>query len=67
MLDPSATDLRLVIVFQLGVCILLLAGVVNGTQGYETTLGLVGKLVGGVMIVGTAGIVLPRWRFRTGG
>ena len=43
----SVTELSLVIVFQLGVCIFLLAQIVDATRGFGTLPGLVGYLIGG--------------------
>ncbi len=48
----SIRSLLLVIVFQLGFCILLLAEVVNATRGYGTLLTLISGFAGGVMVVG---------------
>jgi hypothetical protein len=50
--DASVPGLLLVIVFQLGVCILLLAGIVDAVHGQETLLGLAGYLIGGLVIAG---------------
>jgi len=55
---PSSTShlpirgLLLVIVFQLGICILLLADVANATRGYGTLLTLMGGVAGGVTVAG---------------
>jgi len=62
--DPSGTELSLVIVFQLGVCTLLLAEIANATRGYETLIGLAGYLVGGISVIGVVLILLARRRFR---
>ncbi len=48
----SIRSLLLVIVFQLGFCILLLADVANTTRGYGTLLTLSSGLAGGVTVVG---------------
>lgn len=60
----SVTELSLVIVFQLGFCILLLAEVADATRGYGTLLGLAGYLVGGLTVVGSVLTLLVRRRFR---
>lgn len=49
---PSIRSLLLVIVFQLGLCIVILADVANATRGYGTLLTLVSGLAGGVTIAG---------------
>ena len=48
---PSIRSLLLVIVFQLGFCILLLADVANATRRYGTLLTLISGLAGGVTVV----------------
>lgn len=58
----SVTELSLVIVFQLGFCILLLAEVADATRGYGTLLGLAGYLVGGLTVVGALLTLLVRRR-----
>jgi len=45
--DPSVSGTSLIVVFQLGICITLLATVANGTQGYGTLTGSAGYLIGG--------------------
>ncbi|MFC6726686.1 hypothetical protein ACFQE1_20405 [Halobium palmae] len=43
---PPIRDLLLVLVFQLGLCVLLLAEVVDATRGYDTLVGLFGRVLG---------------------
>jgi len=66
MYDPSETEIGLVIVLQLGICILLLAELVDGVQGYDTLIGLGGKLVGTVMVFGAVILLFRRRQLRTG-
>lgn len=49
---PSVRELLLVIVFLLGFCVLLLVEVTNATRGYGTTIGLIGRFVGTVTVLG---------------
>ena len=56
-------DLLLVVVFQLGLCVLLLAEIVNATSGSDTLLGLAGQLLGGVIAVGALTLLLLRYRY----
>jgi hypothetical protein len=60
--DTSLTELTLVIVFQLGFCILLLAQIVDATRGFGTLPGLIGYLLGGGTAVGALLTVLVRRR-----
>lgn len=61
--DISSTELSLIIVLQLGFCLLLLAQIADATSGYETLLGVAGYLVGGVTVVGAVLILVARRRF----
>lgn len=61
--DTSVIELLLVIVFQLGFCILLLAEIADATRGYGTLLGLAGYLVGGLTVVGALLTLLVRRTF----
>ncbi len=56
----SLPELSLVIVFQLGFCILLLAEIADATQGYGTLLGMAGSFVGGLTVVGALLALLAR-------
>lgn len=62
----AATELSLVIVFQLGFCLLLLSEIADATRGYGTVLGLAGSLVGGLTVVGALLVLLARRRFGSG-
>lgn len=62
--DPTVTDLLLVIVFQLGLCILLLGSITNATQGYDTAPGLFGQVVGSLTAVGAVLAFLVQRRLR---
>jgi len=66
MYDPSVTDLLFVVVFQLGVCILLLAAAANAARGYDSLLTLAGQLAGGATALGALLIRLVRRQARTG-
>ncbi|WP_276271112.1 hypothetical protein [Haloarcula litorea] len=48
----SVRDLLLVVVFQLGVGLVLVADAANAARGYGTLLGDVGQLVGGLTALG---------------
>ncbi|MFC6989996.1 hypothetical protein ACFQJD_17165 [Haloplanus sp. GCM10025708] len=48
----SIRQLLLVVVFLLGICVVLLADVVNATRGFATTAAGVGKLVGTLTALG---------------
>ena len=48
--SPSVRDLLLVIVFQLGICVLLLSEVADATRGYGSLIGLLGQIVGVVTV-----------------
>ncbi|EMA68184.1 hypothetical protein C461_06369 [Halorubrum aidingense JCM 13560] len=50
--DASVPGLLLVIVFQLGVCILLLSQIADAVREQGTLLGLAGYLIGGLVIAG---------------
>lgn len=50
--DPSVSGILLIVVFQLGICIILLATVANGAQGYGTLTGSAGYLIGGATAAG---------------
>lgn len=63
MYDLSDTEIGLVIVIQLGVCILLLAEIANGVQGYATLVGLGGRVIGTGMALGGTLVLLRRRRF----
>jgi len=58
--DPPVSGLLLIVVFQLGICIMLLATVANGVQGYETLTGSAGYLIGGTTAVGALLVGLQR-------
>jgi hypothetical protein len=64
-LVPSDTSqirtLLLVIVFQLGLCILLLGEVANAARGYDTLLALLAQLVGSVMAGAALLRLLGEW------
>jgi|AntRauTorcE11898_2_1112593.scaffolds.fasta_scaffold35896_2 hypothetical protein len=60
IVDPSVTELLLVIVSLLGLCILFLAEITNATSGYDTTIGLVGQLLGSLIAIGALVILLLR-------
>lgn len=60
--DPSITELLLVIVFLLGLCVLFLAEITNATSGYDTTIGFVGQLLGSLISAGALLILLRRRR-----
>lgn len=60
IVDPSITELLLVIVFLLGLCVLFLAEITNATSGYVTTIGLVGTLIGSIVSVGALLILFLR-------
>ncbi|WP_426961894.1 hypothetical protein [Haloparvum alkalitolerans] len=62
--DPPVTELLLVIVFQLGVCILFLAEVADAARGYETLSSLAGQLVGTATAVGGLALLFVRRRVR---
>jgi hypothetical protein len=64
--DPSLTELLLVIVFLLGLCVLFLAELTNATSGYDTTMGFVGQLLGSLISLGALLILLRRSRFDVG-
>ena len=64
--DPSIPELLLVIVFLLGLCVLFLAEITNATSGYDTTIGLVGQLLGSLIAVGALLILLMRRRVGAG-
>ena len=49
---PSSTAIGLVIVAQLGVCILLLGGVMNGVHGHDTLIGLSSQIIGIAIALG---------------
>jgi hypothetical protein len=66
IVDPSITELLLVIVFLLGFCVIFLAEITNATNGYDTTIGLVGQLLGSVIAVGALLILLMRRRVGAG-
>ena len=66
IVDPSITELLLVIVFLLGLCVIFLAEITNATNGYDTTIGLVGQLLGSVIAVGALLILLMRRRVGAG-
>lgn len=55
ILSPPITDLLLVIVFLVGVCIFFLAEITNAT-----TIGLVGQLLGSLIVIGTLVLILLR-------
>ena len=59
----SVIELLLVIVFQFGVCILLLAEIADATSGYPTLLGLIGYIAGGLTVVGSLLPLLMPQRF----
>lgn len=63
--SPSIRDLLLIVVFQLGICILLLVEVANAIRGYGTLLGLAGQLIGSVTAAGALLAVLVRRRSDT--
>lgn len=48
----SIHRLSLVIVFLLGICVVLLSGILNATSGYDTMIAAVGKLVGSITALG---------------
>lgn len=60
--SPSIRDLLLVIVSQLGLCVIFLAEVVNATSGYDTTISLIGQLLGAVTIAGALLALFVRYR-----
>ncbi len=62
--DPPVTELLLVIVFQLGVCILFLAEVADAARGYDTLSSLAGQLVGTVTAVGAVTLLFVRRKVR---
>ena len=62
IVNPSITELLLVIVFLLGFCVLLLAEITNATSGYDTTIGSVGQLLGSLIAGGALLIILIRHR-----
>lgn len=62
IVDPTITELLLVIVFLLGLCVLFLAEITNATSGYDTTIGLVGQLLGSLVAVGALLLLLLRRR-----
>lgn len=66
IVDPSITDLLLVIVFLLSICVFILAEITNATSGYDTTIGLVGQLLGSLIAVGALLILLMRHRLGAG-
>lgn len=66
IVDPSITELLLVIVFLLGLCVLFLAEITNATSGYDTTIGLAGQLLGSLIAVGALLILLMRQRVGAG-
>ncbi|MDS0282384.1 hypothetical protein [Haloarcula onubensis] len=63
--NPTVTDLLLVIVFQLGLCVLLLGAITNATQGFDTALGSLGQVVGSLTAVGALVALLVQRRLRT--
>lgn len=62
--DPSVSELLLVIVFQLGVCILFLAEVAAAARGFETLLSMVGQLIGSITAIGALVYLYVRRRSR---
>ena len=62
---PSVTELLLVVVFLLGLCVLFLAAITDATAGYDTTLGLLGRLVGSLTAVGALALLFLRRRVDT--
>lgn len=66
IVDPSITELLLVIVFLLGLCVLFLAEITNATSGYDTTISLAGQLLGSLIAVGALLILLMRRRVGAG-
>ena len=59
---PSVRDLLLVVVFQLGVCLIALAELVDATAGFDTLVGLFGRSVGAVTVLSVIGVRLLRRR-----
>ena len=59
---PSNTAIGLVVIAQLGMCILLLGGVVNGVHGSDTLIGLGGQVVGIAVALGALALLLVRRR-----
>ena len=57
---PSNTAIGLVIVAQLGICILLLGGVMNGVHGYDTVIGLGSQIIGSVIALGALLLLVER-------
>jgi len=66
IVDPSITELLLVIVSLLGLCVLFLAEITNATSGYDTTIGSLGQLLGSLIAVGALLILLVRRRVGAG-
>lgn len=66
MYNPSDTEIGLVVVIQFGICILLLATIVNGVKGYETLVGLGGQITGVTMALGATVIILLRQQVEVG-
>ena len=48
----SVRRLLLVVVLLLGLCVVLLGVIANATRGYDTLVGRIGTLVGGVTALG---------------
>lgn len=54
----AVRSLLLVIVFQLGCCLIVLAEVANAVRGYNEPLPFVAQLIGGVTVVGAIKVLL---------
>lgn len=64
--DPPVSDLLLLLVFQLGVCILFLAAVADAARGYDTLLSMVGQLIGSTTAIGALAVLIVRYRLGIG-
>ena len=67
MYEPTETELGLVIIIQLSICLLLLAEVVDGVQGYDTLIGLGGRVIGTATALGAVFIILRKREIGKGG
>lgn len=59
--DQSIRILLFVIVFQLGICVIVLGDVANAARGYGGIISNVAQLIGGVTAAGALLKLLFRW------
>lgn len=64
MSDPPVAGLLLIMVFQLGICLLLLATVADAAQGYDTAVGSLGRVAGALTAGGALVTVVLRRRLQ---